>query len=155
MKYDKAGEYTLTYKATDECGNETTATRQIVVEEPEEQWMTIIDISDYVAPNSTPIQLVNMWDEDVWGEDDFIVEMENAVADGTAPVTWDGRIPDLGRTMLSIGIDSNGVYESGVNVSFNLNDDGEVVTYVGSDGPGDYVPRQISFGKLVIKQKVK
>lgn len=31
MKYDKAGKYELTYKAIDECGNETTVTRQIIV----------------------------------------------------------------------------------------------------------------------------
>ena len=35
MKYDVAGTYELTYKAVDECGNETTQTRTIIVEEPE------------------------------------------------------------------------------------------------------------------------
>lgn len=33
MKYTEAGEYTLTYKATDECGNESEATRKVVVED--------------------------------------------------------------------------------------------------------------------------
>lgn len=33
MKYDAPGEYTLVYKATDECGNETEQIRTIVVEE--------------------------------------------------------------------------------------------------------------------------
>ena len=33
MKYDQAGTYHLEYKAVDECGNETTETRTITVEE--------------------------------------------------------------------------------------------------------------------------
>lgn len=31
MKYDKAGEYTIKYKSTDECGNETVEERQVLV----------------------------------------------------------------------------------------------------------------------------
>lgn len=34
MKYTEPGTYELTYKAVDECGNETVDTRTVVVEEP-------------------------------------------------------------------------------------------------------------------------
>ena len=41
MKIDKAGKYTLTYKAVDLCGNESTATRLVVVE-PQLAYRTVL-----------------------------------------------------------------------------------------------------------------
>lgn len=47
MKYDKAGTYELTYKAIDECGNESTQTRTIIVEGESDYPFTMFEVGSY------------------------------------------------------------------------------------------------------------
>lgn len=47
MKYDTQGTYTIEYKAVDECGNETTATRTVVAEATSK---TLLDTTNVTIP---------------------------------------------------------------------------------------------------------
>lgn len=49
MKYEQAGTYEIKYKAVDECGNETTATRTVVVETTSK---TLLDTTNVTIPLS-------------------------------------------------------------------------------------------------------
>lgn len=56
MKYDTAGTYELTYKAVDDCGNETTETRVIVVENIE-QYRTVLYADGHFIINESPADI--------------------------------------------------------------------------------------------------
>lgn len=62
MVINEPGIYDLTLMATDSCGNETIATREITVEEePPSEWIVSFDVSDYTVPNSNPSPLLADW----------------------------------------------------------------------------------------------
>lgn len=162
MKYTEAGTYELTYKAVDECGNEATQTRQIVVEEPTKQYITLLDVSNYTAPSATPLPKVNEWDFSKGAN--LVVESSGVVAyDGTTPYPdaiydygyFDGAIsnPSVAVSLVEI----EGIVENGAGVWFHsdVNDPTKYVSNINSEGSGDYLPTTVFFERLVVKQEVE
>lgn len=162
MKYTEAGTYKLHYKAVDECGNETTQTRQIVVEEPTKQYITLLDISNYTAPNDTPIAKANPWEHDK--HRNLVVEATGVVAyNGTTPypdATYDYGYFDVNIVNISVVVplvEIEGVVEGGAGVWFysDENDPTKFISSIYSEGSLDYLPTTVFFERLVVKQEVE
>lgn len=163
MKYTEAGTYKLHYKAVDECGNETTQTRQIVVEEPTKQYITLLDISNYTAPNDTPIAKANPWEHaDKYRH--LVIEATGVVAyNGTTPypdATYDYGYLDMLLSNIDVAVplvEIEGVVEDGTVVWFypDENDPTKFISNIGSEGSGDYLPTTVFFERLVVKQEVE
>lgn len=162
MKYEEPGTYQLHYKAVDECGNETTQTRQIVVEEPTKQYITLLDISNYTAPNNTPIAKANPWEHDKGIN--LVVEATGVVAyNGTTPYPdatydygyFDGNISNPSVAVPLVEIE--GIVENGAGVWFysDENDPTKFISNINSEGSGDYLPTTVFFERLVVKQEVE
>lgn len=159
MKYTEPGTYEIEYTATDECGNTTTQTREIVVQE--EQFITLIDVSNYTAPSNTPLPKANEWERSQ-GQN-LIVEASGVVAyNGTTPYPdatdnygyFDGSISNPSVAVPLVEIE--GVVENGAGVWFysDNNDPTKFVASIGSEGNGDYLPTSVYFERLVVKQEV-
>lgn len=162
MKYTEPGTHQLHYKAVDECGNETTQTRQIVVKEPTKQDITLIDVSNYTAPSNTPLPKVNEWDFSKGGN--LVVESSGVVAyNGTTPYPdatddygyFDGNISNPSVAVPLVEIE--GIVENGAGVWFfsDENDPTKFMSHINSEGSGDYLPTTVFFERLAVKQEVE